>query len=74
MIFPKLNLMFIDICLWYQKLIPPPHDRMQELVHVIEGLDLDILQHVVGKAVLKHGLELIPTKPRGIQYVEQKRT
>ena len=45
---------------------------MQELVHAIEGLDLDILQHVVGKAVLKHGLELIPTKPRGMQYDEQR--
>ena len=49
-----------------------PHVRMQELVHAIEGLDLDILQHVVGKAVLKHGLELIPTKPRRMQYDEQR--
>ena len=49
-----------------------PHDRMQELVHAIEGLDLDILQHVVGKAVLKHGLELIPAKPSRIQYQEQR--
>ena len=45
---------------------------MQELVHAIEGLDLDILQHVVGKAILKHGLELIPTKPNKIQYHDQK--
>ena len=49
-----------------------PHDRMQELVHAIEGLDLDILQHVVGKAVLKHGLELILAKPSGIQYHDQR--
>ena len=60
----------------YLPLIPKahstPHDRMQELVHAIEGLALDILQHVVGKAVLKHGLELIPTKPSGIQYHEQR--
>ena len=60
----------------YLPLVPKahstPHDRMQELVHAIEGLDLDILQHVVGKAVLKHGLELIPTKPRGMQYDEQR--
>ena len=60
----------------YLPLIPKahstPHDRMQELVHAIEGLDLDILQHVVGKAVLKHGLELIPAKPSGIQYHEQR--
>ena len=60
----------------YLPLIPrahsTPHDRMQELVHVIEGLDLDILQHVVGKAIIKHGLELVPTKPNKIQYHDQK--
>ena len=60
----------------YLPLIPKahstPHDRMQELVHAIEGLDLDILQHVVGKAIIKHGLELIPAKPSGIQYHDQK--
>ena len=60
----------------YLPLIPKahstPHDRMQELVHAIEGLDLDILQHVVGKAILKHGLELIPAKPNRIQYHDQK--
>ena len=41
----------------YLPLIPKahstPHDRMQELIHAIEGLDLEILQHVVGKAILK---------------------
>ena len=51
----------------YLPLIPkahstPPH-RMQELVNAIEGLDLDILQHVAAKAILKHGLELLPTNP-----------
>ena len=60
----------------YLPLIPKacstPHDRMQELVHAIEGFDLDILQHVVGKAILKHGLELVPTKPNKIQYHDQK--
>ena len=60
----------------YLPLIPKahstPHDRMQELVHAIEGLDLDILQHVVGKAIIKHGLELVPTKPDKIQYHNQK--
>ena len=45
---------------------------MQELVHAIEGLDLDILQHVVGKAILKHGLELVPTTPNKIQHHDQK--
>ena len=49
-----------------------PHDRMQELVHAIEGLDLDVLQHVVGKAIIKHGLELVPIKPDKIQYHDQK--
>ena len=60
----------------YLPLIPKahstPHDRMQELVHAIEGLDLEILQHVVGKAILKHGLELVPTKPNKIQYHDHK--
>ena len=60
----------------YLPLIPKahstPHDRMQELVHAIEGLDLEILQHVVGKAILKHGLELVPTKPNEIQYHDHK--
>ena len=60
----------------YLPLIPKthstPHDKMQELVHAIEGLDLEILQHVVGKAILKHGLELVPTKPNKIQYHDHK--
>ena len=60
----------------YLPLIPKahstPHDRMQELIYAIEGLDLEILQHVVGKAILKHGLELVPTKPNKIQYHDQK--
>ena len=60
----------------YLPLVPKahstPHDRMQELVHAIEGLDLDILQHVGGKAIVKHGLELIPAKPSEIQYHDQK--
>ena len=47
----------------YLPLIPKahstPHDRMQELVHAIEGLDLDVLQHIVGKAIIKQGLELV---------------
>ena len=45
---------------------------MQELVHAIEGLDLDVLQHIVGKPIIKHGLELVPTKPDRIQYHDQK--
>ena len=60
----------------YLPLIPKahstPHDRMQELVHAIEGLDLEILQHVVGKAILKHGSEFVPTKPNTIQYHDHK--
>ena len=39
----------------YLSLIPKahstPNDRMQELVQAIEGLDLDLLQHIVGKAI-----------------------
>ena len=60
----------------YIPLIPiahsTPHDRMQDLVHAIEGLDLDVLQHIVGKAIIKHGLELVPKKPDKIQYHDQK--
>ena len=60
----------------YLPLIPKahstPHDRMQELVHAIEGLDLNILQHVVGKTIIKHGLELVPTKSNEIHYHGQK--
>ena len=32
---------------------------MQELVQVIEGLDVDMLQQIVGRAVIKHALELV---------------
>ena len=44
------------------------------MVHAIEALDLEILQHVVGKAILKHGLELAPSKPKKIQYHDQKKS
>ena len=36
-----------------------PHDRIEELVQAIEGLDVDMLQHIVGRAVVKHGLDLV---------------
>ena len=39
-----------------------PHDRTQELVQAIEGLDVDMLQQIVGRAVVKHGLELVNKK------------
>ena len=59
----------------YLPLIPKshstPHDRMQDLVQAIEGLDLDLLQHIVGRAFVKHGLELVP-KADKIQYHDQK--
>ena len=35
------------------------HDRMQELVQAIEGLDVDMLQQIIGRAVVKHGLDLV---------------
>ena len=35
------------------------HDRMQELVQTIEGLDVDMLQQIVGRAVVKYGLDLV---------------
>ena len=36
-----------------------PHNRMQELVQAIEGLDVDMLQQIVGRAVVKQSLELV---------------
>ena len=44
---------------------------MQELVHAIEGLDLDLLQHIAGKAIVKHGWEMVPKSDK-IQYHDQK--
>ena len=48
----------------YLPLIPKaystPHNRMQNLVQAIEGLDFELLQHIVGRAIIKHGLELVP--------------
>ena len=44
---------------------------MQELVQAIEGLDLDMFQHIVGRAIVKHGLELV-NKSEKIQYHDQK--
>ena len=48
-----------------------PHDRMRESVQAIEGLDLDLLQHIVGRAIVRHGLELVPKSDK-IQYHDQK--
>ena len=44
---------------------------MQDLVQAIEGLDLDLLQHIAGRAIVKHGLELV-LKSDKIQYHDQK--
>ena len=59
----------------YLPLIPKAHstprDRMQDLVLAIEGLDLDLLQHIVRKAIVEHGLELVPRSNK-IQYHDQK--
>ena len=40
------------------------HDKMQELVQTIEGLDVNILQQIVAKAAMKHGLELVNENER----------
>ena len=59
----------------YPPLIPKahstPHDRMQELVQAIEGLDLDMFQHIVGRANVRHGLELVKKSDK-IQHHDQK--
>ena len=36
-----------------------PHVKIQELVQAIEGLDVDMLQQIFGRAVIKHGMELV---------------
>ena len=48
-----------------------PHDRMQELVQAIEGLDVNMLQQIVGRAVVKHGFELVNRVDKG-HYHDQK--
>ena len=48
-----------------------PHDRIQELVQAIEGLDVDMLQQIVGRAVVKHGLEFMNRVDKG-HYHDQK--
>ena len=35
------------------------HDRIEELAQAIEGFDVEILQQIVGRAAVKHGLELV---------------
>ena len=40
------------------------HDKMQELVQTIEGLDVNILQQIVAKAAMRHGLELVNKNER----------
>ena len=48
-----------------------PHDKKQELAQAIEGLDVDILQKIVGRAVVKHGLELVNKMDR-VHYHEPR--
>ena len=44
-----------------------PHDRIQELVQAIEGLDVDMLQQIVRRAVVKHCLELVIREDHGYE-------
>ena len=48
-----------------------PHNRMQELVQAIESLDEDLLQQIVGRAAMKHGLEFV-NKNEKVQYHDQR--
>ena len=73
MIFLNMSQMFSNTYLWIPKARSTPHDKVQDLVQAIEGLDLELLQHIVGRAIVRHGLELVP-KVNKIQYHEQKRT
>ena len=54
-----MSQMYSNICHFCPKHIQLPHDRIQELVQAIEGLDVDMLQQIVGRAFVKHGLELV---------------
>ena len=45
-----------------------PHKRIKELAQAIEGLGVDILQQIVGRGVVKHGLELVNTVDRVYYY------
>ena len=40
------------------------HDNMQELGQTIEGLDVSMLQQLVAKAAMRHGLELVNKNER----------
>ena len=48
-----------------------PHNRLHELVQAIEGLDVDMLQKIVGRTAIKHGLELVHRADKE-HYHEQK--
>ena len=48
-----------------------PHDKVQELVQAIESLDVDLLQQIVGRAAMKHGLEFV-NKNEKVQYHDQR--
>ena len=47
------------------------HDSIQQLVQLIEGLDVNIFQQIVGKAANKHVFEFIP-KSESVLYHHQK--
>ena len=49
----------LNICQFLPKAHSTPHDKIQELVQAIEGLDVDMLQQIVGRAVIKHGMKLV---------------
>ena len=42
-----------------------PQENLQGLTHAFDGLDLEILQQIVGRAAQKHGLELVSKNERG---------
>ena len=48
-----------------------PHDRMHELIQAMEELGVDMPQKIVGKAAIRHGLELVHRTDKN-HYPEQK--
>ena len=47
------------------------YDSMQQLVQIMEGLDVNIFQQIVGKAANNHGFEF-RLKSERIPYYDQK--
>ena len=68
--FLSMSQMYSNIYHSCQKDIPP-HNIEYKFAQAIEGLDVDILQKVIGKAAVKHGLEFVNKVDR-VHYHDQR--